>query len=217
MGQARHHCEQAFEAYVRRRRAPLVVVNEARKSLLPAKLQGGPGRGDAGGQEGGREGGREGGQLKSFDYILYGADLNLLVEIKGRRLPGPDPQSLQNWVTASDIASLRRWEALFGPGFCAALVFLYWSDRPPLARRAGGPAEARPEEIFEHAGRWYLLRAIACADYQRYMGPRSERWDTVHLPAATFDRLSRPLLGAAAPLRRRPVATSRIPPIAGAA
>jgi hypothetical protein len=198
VGQARHHCEQAFEAYVRRRRAPLVVVNEARKSLLPARLQGGPGEGPE--------------QLKSFDYILYGADLNLLVEIKGRRLPQRG-QSLQNWVTAPDIASLRRWESLFGAGFCAALVFLYWSDAP-----IAPPAPGRAEEIFQHAGRWYLLRAVACCDYQRHMTPRSERWDTVHLPTATFDHLSRPLLGATTGhARRRTISTSRIPPVAGAA
>jgi hypothetical protein len=200
VGQTRHHCEQAFEAYLRRRRAPLVSVNEARKSLLPAKLQGGKGDPLADADEG---------KLKSFDYILYGADVNLLVEIKGRRLPAPG-DTMQNWVTAADIASLRRWETLFGPGFCAALVFMYWSDAEP----------AMAEEIFEDRGRWYVLRAIAAADYQRHMRPRSPRWDTMHLPGASFDRLSRPLLAprrAVAPPRRLAVVTSRIPPIAGAA
>src|SRR5690606_2551024 len=97
-------------------RAPLVSVNETRKSLLPARLQGGRGAplDNAGGLE-------DAGALKSFDYILYGADINLLVEIKGRRLPVPPAGgTMQNWVTAGDIDSLLRWQTLFGPGFCAA-------------------------------------------------------------------------------------------------
>lgn len=220
MGQARHHCEQAFEAHLRRRRAPLVSVNESRKSLLPARLQGGRGAPLAplsAAPDGHPDAAETPGQLKSFDYILYGADVNLLVEIKGRRLPARG-ETMQNWVTAGDIDSLLRWQTLFGPGFCAAIVFMYWSDQPP-------PHDSnRPEEIFEHRGRWYMLRVITAADYHRHMRPRSPRWETMHLAAADFDRLSRPLLGprhaavpprAPAPLIRRPtLCTSRIPPIA---
>lgn len=203
MGQQRHHYEQAFEAHVRSRRVPLVSVNEARKSLLPAPHEPGDPHDPHG-------------ALKSFDYLLYGADVNLLVEIKGRRLgahphepdggarplaPAP-PSAMQNWVTRDDVASLLRWEALFGAGFCAAFVFIYWLERQP--------ASALFEEMIEHKGRWYLLRAIAAADYQRHMRPRSERWGTVSLPAATFDRLSGPLLG---PTRSPALApqTARIP------
>lgn len=216
MGQARHHCEQAFEAHLRRRRAPLVSVNESRKSLLPARLQGGRGAPLAplsAAPDGHPDAAETPGQLKSFDYILYGADINLLVEIKGRRLPAPPSGgTMQSWVTAGDIDSLLRWQTLFGPGFCAAIVFMYWTDQPPPRVLDNS---SRPEEIFEHRGRWYLLRVIAAADYQRHMRPRSPRWETMHLAAADFDRLSRPLLARPAPVVRRPaICTRRIPPIA---
>ena len=70
------------------------------------------------------------------------------------------------------------------------------------------------EEIIQHTGRSYALRAIASADYERHMRPRSERWGTVSLPAATFDRLSGPLLGPTGSPALAPQ-TARIPALAG--
>ncbi len=75
MAQRRHHYELAFEHYLRDRRVPYVAVDEARKALLPEDAQllvTDPGLGQR--------------SLKSFDFVLYGRDANLLVEIKGRRV-----------------------------------------------------------------------------------------------------------------------------------
>jgi len=178
--QRRHHYEAAFEHHLRDRRIPYVAVDEARKALLPSR---GTFRVGAGGGPG---------ALKSFDFVIYGDPANLLVEIKGRRLDGPSPATgtvapsrLQSWVTREDVESLSTWEGLFGEGFRATFVFVYWCDALP--------PEPLFEEIFEFRRRWYALRAIPVSAYADAMRMRSQSWGTVHLPSAVFDRLSGPL------------------------
>lgn len=202
----RHHYEQAFEHYLRLRRIPYVAVNEARKALLPLP----PMREPAG-----SEAPAATETLKSFDFVLYTPSPrpNLLVDIKGRKVaarrsraggrrgmsatngrpgwlfpepPRPPPTGrLESWVTEDDIASLTAWEGLFGEGFCAAFIFIYWCDDQPPAPLF--------EELFEFRGRWYAMRTVLLRDYTRAMKPRSPRWRTVHMPAAAFDRACRPL------------------------
>lgn len=193
MAQRRHHYELAFEQYLRDRRVPYVAVDEARKALLPedATLRV-------------AIDGSDQSSLKSFDFVLYGRDSNLLVEIKGRRIARRPPRSpapreprersllassgrLETWVTEDDVESLSTWERLFGEGFRAAFVFIYWCDELPPA--------ALFEEVFEFRGRWYALRAVPLAQYSAAMRPRSRRWRTVHVHTAEFDRISTSLCG----------------------
>jgi hypothetical protein len=189
--QARHHYELAFEHHLRLRRLPYVSVNEARKTLLP--------------QPAAPEQGPRLEALKSFDFVLYGPDLNLLVDIKGRKIgrpprkrsapqpallglpdpPRPPATRLECWVTEDDITSLTAWEGLFGEGFRAAFVFVYWCDQQPPAPLF--------EELIGFRDRWYAIRTILLRDYIPAMKPRSPRWRTVHMPAAAFDRACRPL------------------------
>jgi len=192
MAQRRHHYEQAFEAYIRQERIPYVAVNEAKKALLPAGaslrlLPADP------------ESGIQSQSLKSFDFVVYGSGLNLLTEIKGRRLTPrssraaqlrPTTRRLESWVNADDVRSMLHWQALFGPDFRAVFVFLYWCDELP--------ADGLFEEIVEHRGRWYALRAVAVDDYARFMRVRSPRWGTVHVDGATFARISHPFRGSLA-------------------
>lgn len=200
MGQRRHHYEAAFEHYLRLRHVPYVMVDEARKALLPPganfKLQPADDHGEVD-----RHAARPVG-LKSFDFVIYGEPVNYLIEIKGRRLAsrvgtsreGIDrlrPASagrLESWVTLDDLDSLERWVALFGEPFRAAFVFIYLCDELPPA--------ALFEEMFEFRGRWYALRAIELDRYKPAMKERSARWRTVHLPSAAFDRLCVSLCGA---------------------
>jgi hypothetical protein len=192
------HYEGAFAQYLRDRRIPYVAVDEARKALLPDS---GPACA-AGGS----------GALKSFDFVLYGPGVNLLADVKGRRLGGrrpalstgcrtappgpgravsrPAPRSawkgrLECWATQEDVDSLLAWERLFGDGFLAAFVFVYWCDEQPPAPLF--------EEVFEHRGRWYVVRAVPAGRYAASMKPRSLKWRTVDMPAAAFERDSRPL------------------------
>jgi len=186
MAQRRHHYERAFEQYLRTTRIPYVAVNEARKSLLP----------DQTGQSANHACGRPG-SLKNFDFVIYGDTPNLLVEIKGRKLPAvrlkdgrPGKARLESWVTLDDIESLSRWQKLFGGGYEAAFVFVYWcADTPP---------DGLFGELIEHQGRWYTLRAITLSDYTSAIRVRSPRWRTVHLPTADFDRLAAPFAPPAA-------------------
>jgi hypothetical protein len=191
VAQRRHHYEQAFEAFLRSRRVPYVAVDEAKKALVP---EGTPMLVRTGGTE---PGGNSGGEaaLKSFDFVIYGRGSNLLVEVKGRRIGrrtlagagksgAPGRSRLESWVTLDDVASLEAWGRLFGPEFAAAFVFIYWCEEQP--------PDALFEEIFEHRGRWYALRAVTLAEYVRVMKVRSLRWRTVHVPSAVFDKVSRP-------------------------
>ncbi len=182
MASTRHY-ETAFDAYLRRRRAPYCSVRVARRALF----------GETARIRHRAPGAPEPATLKTFDFVLYGDPTHTLIEIKGRRIapkPGAAPGSAvrtESWVTLDDIESLRTWQGLFGPAYRAMLVFLYWCERPDAASVF--------DERFEHDGRLYGLRAIDLADYTAAMVTRSPRWRTVHLPTAAFDRLSGPLLG----------------------
>lgn len=181
MAQRRHHYEQAFEQYLRARRIPYISVNEARKALLPdgARLTvapHGPGAPPV--------------AIKSFDFVVYGESENLLIDIKGRRCAAtgspanPGRGRLESWVTTDDVGSMRRWMDLFGAGFDAVFVFIYWCE--------GQPPDALFQEIFTHHERWYAVRAVRLEEYARHMTTRSARWRTVHVPSAVFERISQP-------------------------
>lgn len=185
MAQRQLHFELAFEEFLRARRIPYVAVNEARKSLLPAALP--PLAAPAAAPPS---------SIKSFDFIVYGQNRNLLVEVKGRRLPTPRasapraipgrrPPRLENWVTREDVESLARWERLFGAGFAAQFVFIYWSDDQP--------PDGMFHETWSHRDTWYAIRSVPVRDFAHAMRTRSERWGTVDLDQADFERLAQPV------------------------
>lgn len=161
----RHHYEQAFEEHLRARRLPYVAVDEARKALLPAASPGPEA------------------SIKSFDFVIYGPGENLLAEVKGRRIGRGS--RLESWVTQDDVDALLKWESLFGAGFAAAFVFIYWCEEQPAAPLF--------EDLLENRGRWYAVRVVPVGQYAAAMRPRSPKWRTVHLSTSDFDRLSRPL------------------------
>lgn len=189
--QRRHHFETAFESLLRARRVPYIAINEVKKSLLPSMLSAQA---------------QSASSLKSFDFIAYGHGGNLLIEIKGRTLRQPKPRPLpadalpirhrrprtaqprlECWATRDDIASLLRWQELFGPEFEAVLVFLYcWEVQPP---------DALYHDVFEHRGLWYSPRVVSARDYAAHMRTRSAKWGTVDLSPDTYRALSRPFLG----------------------
>jgi len=230
-----HHYERAFEASLRARRIPYVSVNEARKSLLPP-IGRFPDLARAC-----REAGESGlpDAIKNFDFILYGAGGNTLVDIKGRRLSSPSPSpnpraraipsifasagigqrraicggpgsrsagrpsakvsagepceagnfgtralpvgALNSWVTSEDIASLGLWQRLFGSGFTAEFVFMYWCE--------AAPGDGLFDDIVEHDGKWYGLKRVAVDEYAGGCKQRSARWKTVDVPSAAFARM----------------------------
>ena len=164
MAQRRFHYEQAFEHYLRANRVPYVAVDEAKKSLLPA--------------------GEVLNSIKSFDFVVYGPDRNLLLDVKGRKYSSKSGRRLENWVTNDDIEGLSRWAELFGDGFEPTFVFVYWCEQQPR--------DALFEELFEYHGRWYALREALLSDYIKVMQVRSPKWGTVSIPTKTFDSISRP-------------------------
>lgn len=182
MGQRRHHYESALERHLRDRRIPFLSVNEARRTLVPT------GAGDRVGASVVTESGSDTG-LKSFDHVIYGEPTNLLVDVKGRKIRARRGSTqvgrLESWVTEDDVSALGAWERLFGEGFRAAFVFVYWCEDQPR--------DALFEEIFESNGRWYAVRVVLLEDYRREMVPRSRKWRTVSVPTARFEAISSPL------------------------
>lgn len=163
MAQRRFHYDQAFEYYLRSKAIPYVAVDEAKKALD------GPVR------------------LKSFDFVVYGSgDVNLLVDVKGRKHSGRSRKQLDNWVTADDVDCLLRWEDVFGKGFRAALVFLYWCDAQP--------PDALFHEVFSFRDRWYSVLCCEVDAYREHMTRRSEKWKTVHVPADQYAQIAHPLM-----------------------
>ncbi len=165
---------------MRDQRVPYISVDEAKKSLLPART---PllARADDGAPR----------TLKNFDFVIYGSGSNLLIEVKGRRLPRvrlrdgtPAKPRMESWVTLDDIDALQRWRSLFGPEFEPMFVFMYWcEDVPPDGLFA---------ETIAHKGRWYTMRCIDLDSYMGAMRVRSPKWRTVNLARADFEALSRP-------------------------
>jgi hypothetical protein len=180
MAQRRHHYEHAFERFLRDQRVPYISVDEAKKSLLPERTRITTRAGDAAPEK-----------LKNFDFVIYGEGGNLLVEVKGRRLPKvrlvdgtPAKPRMESWVTKDDIDALQRWRGLFGPEFEPMFVFMYWCDDVP------------PDGLFVETvvsrGRWYTMRCIDLDSYVGAMKVRSPKWGTMNLSSADFERLSRP-------------------------
>jgi len=181
VAQRRFHYEQAFEHYLRANRVPYVAVDEAKKALMPATAkQRAAGSIDAVAA------------LKSFDFVVYAPHGNLLVDVKGRMFGAAktkNPNSnrrYESWVTQDDVDSLQRWQELFGGDFAAVFVFAYCLRQQP--------PDALFDELFAFGERWYALREVKLADYVREMVSRSGKWQTVHVPAQAFSRISRPFL-----------------------
>lgn len=198
MAQRRHHYEHAFEGYLRGARIPYISVDEAKKSLLPPLVARGTRRAGVGAlPTEGAGATRDAGSLKSFDFVVYGEGTNLLVEVKGRRLPqirlrdgSPAKARMDSWVTLDDIEALWRWRELFGPEFEPVFVFMYWCQ--------GVPPDGLFVETIEHRGRWYTPRAIGLDAYTSAMRVRSPKWRTVCLSVSDFEALSVPFAGAGA-------------------
>lgn len=154
------HYEAAFEGFLRDRGVPYVAVDEAKRALFA----------DA--------------RLKSFDFVVYSrSGPNLLVDVKGRQQRGLRARSHQCWSTLRDIEDLAQWEQVFGAGFRAMLLFIYWIE-PPLHPEPGA---------YAFRDRWYQLLGVDLAEYRNHMRRRSARWETVSLPADEFRLLARPI------------------------
>ena len=169
MVQRRFRYDVAFERYLRDQAIPYVAVDEAKRALCDTE---GPSRLTS--------------HLKNFDFVVYSqGGPNLLVDVKGRKHAGTPNRSLQNWVTADDVACLEKWQQLFGSDFKAVFAFLYWCDAEPPA--------ALFQDVFSVDRHWYSLLTVTLDDYKPLIRTRSPRWRTVDIPAPAFNRITQPL------------------------
>ena len=184
MARASQHYERSVEAFLIERRIPHLMVDDARRAVLPGPVLGGDPE-----------------KVKSVAAVVCGdesrGERSLLVEIKGRRVdlrrgagrPGARLNGggrRECWSTAEDVRSLGAWESLFGDPYDAVLLFWYWLD---------GSAWAASEQcVFRFEERAYAHRAVRLADYTRLMRVRSPRWGTVHLASEDFEAGGAPRL-----------------------
>lgn len=158
------HYESAFDACLRARGIPFVVVDEAKKaSFREAKL-------------------------KSFDFMVYSrGGVNWLVDVKGRRWAARGQQrrpAWENWVTQADLNGLKQWSEVFGAGFRGLLMFAY----------ALAPDDAPPAEIvYAHGERRYVFAGVELERYSEHARLRSPKWETVNMPTRAFAAHVRPL------------------------
>ena len=160
-----NHYDAAFEAFLRTRRTPYVAVDEQRRALLEQQ------------------------SLKSMDFIVYSPrESNLLIDVKGRRFPSGDPVSghrWENWTTAEDLPALLKWQDVFGSDFRALLVFAY--------HIVSVAEESKFTDVFSFRNRTYSFFGVWADAYKQAMYTRSESWQTVTVPSATFRELRAPI------------------------
>jgi len=165
MAKRSNHYEAAFEAWVRSRSIPCVAVDETRRPVS------------------------EEGTLKNPDFLLYPRrEKNLVVEVKGKW--GKDTlgrRPWENWVTTDDLDALDRWQTMFGPGFVAALVFVYAEESQPY------PLPPDSDSGFEFRGYVYRFWAVPLDDYVRHLRSRGMAWRAVAMARDAFRARVRPL------------------------
>jgi len=162
MAHRHNHYEAAFEDYLRGKGWPYVAVDEAKKAIFANA------------------------SLKSFDFVVYSSTgANLLVDVKGRKFPGPAgggkaSRTWENWITRQDVDGLSQWQEVFGSGFTAVLVFAYWLQCPPHRAPLG--------DLHVFRRRHYAFLGIGLDDYLTAAKPRSAKWQTIAMPARLFAR-----------------------------
>jgi hypothetical protein len=157
-----NHYERAFAEWLEENKVKYLAIDEKKRSQL--------GRG----------------KVKSFDYLLYPPDGDVLIaEIKGRKFHGTSLkklQGLQCWVTTDDVEGLVQWQGVFGDSHAAVFVFSYYLEQPDI--------DPDGRDIFEFEGSRYVFFVISVDDYRACMKLRSPRWKTVTLPAQKFRQLA---------------------------
>lgn len=92
----------------------------------------------------------------------------------------------ENWVTTDDLDGLDRWQAMFGPGFRALLVFVYAESAPPFPLPPGDGA-------FAFRNRLYRFWALERDEYIRHLVSRGPAWKAVAMARTEFRKRVRPL------------------------
>ena len=168
MARRHNHYERAFEDFLRVNTIPYVAVDEAKRGLLPDI------------------------EIKNADFIVHAAGgVNLIVDVKGKRFPYEHHGHrtyYESWIHCEDLEGLSTWERLFGEGFTALLVFVYWI-RNLSDRHVDGDLFST---LHRCRGRDYALTAVSCADFSRRFRGRSRRWKAIDMAAKEFKGILKP-------------------------
>ena len=158
------HYERAFELWLQTSGISYVAVDQAKKAQF------------------------EGAKLKSFDFIVHPKNRpKLIIDVKGRKLAAATYRKKrlgQSWTTLDDIDGMENWEAVFGADTLGMFVFAYWLY--DLERPGDLPID------IGHDGRYYTFIATDLCGYRQRMKQRSQKWNTVFVPAKPFDDIAVP-------------------------
>lgn len=193
-----NHYDAAFEEFLRARCVPYVAVDEKRRALLAdssiksfdfiVEADGPNLLVDVKGRLWGTSGVQAAGVRTACTQTAGSQTETARSKLSHPQSPRRRPQRAsnrywENWATEDDIASMLRWEDVFGDQFRAALVFAYAVEAgveiPALSKRDGA-------ELFQHDGRTYFFSAVTVRDYAFCMKPRSAGWGTVTIAAADY-------------------------------
>ena len=121
---------------------------------------------------------------QAFEHYLRANRVPYVAVDEARKtlLPAHDP--LEAIKSFDFVVYGAGWQELFGAEFQAVFVFVYCLRQQP--------PDALFEELFSFGERWYVLREAPLEAYRQAMVVRSRKWRTVHVPADTFRRISRP-------------------------
>lgn len=166
MAQRSNPYEKAFADYLRSRGIPFVPVNESRKAIFC------------------------GAKVKSFDFLVYpGQGRHWIVDIKGRKFPYLGPRGgkryWENWVVQEDLLGLSEWQEVFGDEFEARFIFVYHLQGPPDRWPPGRP------HVFQD--QYYAFLSVPLRQYEQHCRTRSQRWETVSVPARSFRQIVEPI------------------------
>jgi len=155
---ASNHYEKAFESWLKDNGIQYLLVDQQKRTAFSKS------------------------KIKSFDFLFYSPDRRAyLAEIKGRNFSGKTFTSfgtLPNWVTVDDVKGLENWAKIFGSRYQGLFVFVYNLENIDV--------DTDGREIYECRDKRYVFMAIALNDYQKGQTLRSEKWETVHLPAEFY-------------------------------
>jgi len=160
-----NHYEQAFKNWLIDNHIQYVAVDESKRASLGHS------------------------KIKSLDFLLYPPGRQIIIaEVKGRKFRGVSfakLTGLECWVTIDDIDGLTGWQRVFGHNHIAAFIFVY--------RMENIDVDFDGRDVFDFEMNKYIFFAITLDDYQKFMKPRSHKWQTVTLPAERFRQCAVPI------------------------
>ena len=176
MANTQNEYENAFQSWLTDNRAKYIPIDQHKRSVFSNS------------------------KIKSFDFLLYPDKTKdtpnkpdvIIAEVKGRKFKGKSLiglKSIQSWVTIEDIKGLQIWQRILSASHPSgkiittpAFIFAYKFDNIDV--------ETDGIEPYDYADNKFVFYIIKLDDYKEFMKPRSQKWQTVTLPAEKYRQIA---------------------------